>query len=281
MPQKLFLVLLLLAPASQAADFLFATHKLNVPQTKSLNALQALCGYASIEFDITYLASNNEAINKTTNRHINQMLCGAFYALDKCDFGDRIMTDAELENVVEMTAADILKTQQGWLNSGAKNCSATGSAFTVKIEPQYFGHYHGLEQIMIDDTEYPGGADSYYLRYLLLTPDGKRLEYHDLFLPGSDEKLQLPLAEAWNNREEVKKGNGFPKDEESDFPQTNNLFSYTNNLLFTAQGLMVHYQHYEIASFAEGDPQLVIPYEKLKGILKDKYLPLPNKTPAP
>lgn len=44
---------------------------------------------------------------------------------------------------------------------------------------------------------------------------------------------------------------------------------------------MFHYRHYEIASFAEGDPQLVIPYEKLKGILKDKYLSLPNETAAP
>ena len=65
---------------------------------------------------------------------------------------------------------------------------------------------------------------------ILLTPDGKRLEYHDLFLLGSAEKLQPLLVEAWNNREEVKKGNGFPKDEESDFPQTN----------ITAQGLMFH-----------------------------------------
>ena len=43
----------------------------------------------------------------------------------------------------------------------------------------------------------------------------------------------------------------------------------------------VYYQHYEIASFAEGDPQLVIPYDKLKGILKGKYLPLPNETAVP
>jgi len=74
MPHKLLLALLLLAPASHAADFLFATRKLNVPQTKSLNALQALCGYTSIEFDITYLASNNEAINKTTNSPLKNVI---------------------------------------------------------------------------------------------------------------------------------------------------------------------------------------------------------------
>ena len=65
MSQKLLLALLLLVPASQAADFLFATHKLNIPQTKSSKTLDAVCGNHLLDFDITYLASNNEAINKT------------------------------------------------------------------------------------------------------------------------------------------------------------------------------------------------------------------------
>jgi len=82
MPQKLLLALLLLAPASHAADFLFATHKLNVPETKSSKALDAVCGNNLLDFDIAYLASNNEAINRTTNYHINKMLCDAFHPFE-------------------------------------------------------------------------------------------------------------------------------------------------------------------------------------------------------
>jgi hypothetical protein len=275
MSQKLLLALLLLVPASQAADFLFATHKLNVLETESSKALDAVCGNHLLDFDINYLSSNNDAINKTTNYHINKMLCEAFHSFEKCDFGEQMMSDTVLEKIVEAVASSSLNTGLENLNHGDKNCGYAAVSFEVKAVPQYFGHYHGLEQIMIDFSEYQGGAHEIpSLRHLLLTPDGKRLEYDDLFLPDSAEKLQPLLVEAWNNREEIKMGNGFPKDEDSDFPQT-------NNLLFTAQGLMVHYQHYEIASFAEGDQQLVIPYEKLKGILKDKYLPLPNETAAP
>jgi hypothetical protein len=275
MPQKLLLALLLLAPASHAAGFLFATHKLNVPQTKSSKALDAVCGNHLLDFNIAYLASNNEAINKTTNYHINKMLCDAFHPFEECDFGEQMMSDTVLENTIEKVANSSLTTGLDNLNGGDKTCGYAAVSFEVKAVPQYFGHYHGLEQIMIDFSEYQGGAHEIpSLRHLLLTPDGKRLEYHDLFLPGSAEKLQPLLVEAWNNREEVKNGNGFLKDKDSDFPQP-------NNLLFTAQGLMFHYQHYEIASFAAGDPQLVIPYDKLKGILKDKYLLLPNETAAP
>jgi len=186
-----------------------------------------------------------------------------------------MMSDTVLENTIEKIANSSLTTGLENLNYGNKNCGYAAVSFEVKAVPQYFGHYHGLEQIMIDFSEYQGGAHEIpSLRHLLLTPDGKRLKYNDLFLPDSAEKLHPLLIEAWNNREEIKMGIGFPKDEESNLPQT-------DNLLFTAQGLMFHYQHYEIASFAEGDPQLVIPYDKLKGILKDKYLPLSNETPAP
>ena len=275
MLQKLLLALLLLAPISQGADFLFATRKLNIPQTKSSKALDAVCGNHLLDFDITYLASNNEAINKTTNYHINKMLCDAFHPFEECDFGEQMMSDTVLENTVEEVANNSLATGLDSLNGGNKTCGYAAVSFEVKAVPQYFGHYHGLEQIMIDFSEYQGGAHEIpSLRHLLLTPDGKRLKYDDLLFPDSAEKLQPLLLEAWNNREEVKLGNGYPKDEESDFPQT-------DNLLFTAQGLMFHYRHYKIASFAEGDPQLVIPYEKLKGILKDKYLSLPNETAAP
>ena len=44
------------------------------------------------------------------------------------------------------------------LNGGDKTCGYAAVSFEVKAVPQYFGHYHGLEQIMIDFSEYQGGA---------------------------------------------------------------------------------------------------------------------------
>lgn len=50
-------------------------------------------------------------------------------------------------------------------------------------------------------------------------------------------------------------------------------FQPSDNFAFTDQGLVVKYDAYAIAPYAAGLPELTIPYEQLKGILKPEYLP--------
>ncbi len=50
-------------------------------------------------------------------------------------------------------------------------------------------------------------------------------------------------------------------------------YSASDNVALTDLGLLVKYQPYEIAPYAWGEPELLIPYSKLDGILKPKYLP--------
>lgn len=50
-------------------------------------------------------------------------------------------------------------------------------------------------------------------------------------------------------------------------------FQATENVAITDSGLLLKYQPYEIAPYAAGMPQMLIPYESLKGILKSRYLP--------
>jgi hypothetical protein len=41
----------------------------------------------------------------------------------------------------------------------------------------------------------------------------------------------------------------------------------------TDTGIVVKYQPYEIAPYSSGQPELLIPYSELKGILRPEYLP--------
>lgn len=50
-------------------------------------------------------------------------------------------------------------------------------------------------------------------------------------------------------------------------------FQPTDNIAITDAGLLLKYQPYEIAPYAAGMPQMLIPYEALKGVLKRSYLP--------
>ncbi|WP_322994984.1 RsiV family protein [Castellaniella sp.] len=52
-------------------------------------------------------------------------------------------------------------------------------------------------------------------------------------------------------------------------------FATSDNVAITDQGVLVKYQSYEIAPYAWGQPELLIPYTQLQGILRPAYLP-PN-----
>jgi len=50
-------------------------------------------------------------------------------------------------------------------------------------------------------------------------------------------------------------------------------FQPSDNFAFTDQGLVVKYDSYEIAPYSSGQPEILIPYNQLKGIVRADYLP--------
>lgn len=49
-------------------------------------------------------------------------------------------------------------------------------------------------------------------------------------------------------------------------------FVTTDNIALTDKGITVKYQAYAIAAYAFGQPEFVVPYEQLKGIVKPEFL---------
>ncbi|WP_255474822.1 RsiV family protein [Pusillimonas sp. ANT_WB101] len=50
-------------------------------------------------------------------------------------------------------------------------------------------------------------------------------------------------------------------------------FQESTNYAFTDRGLLIKYDSYQIAPYSAGQPELVIPYDSLRGILKPEFLP--------
>lgn len=50
-------------------------------------------------------------------------------------------------------------------------------------------------------------------------------------------------------------------------------FVSSDNVALTDAGVVVKYQPYEIAPYSSGQPELLVPYASLKGILQPEYLP--------
>ncbi len=51
-------------------------------------------------------------------------------------------------------------------------------------------------------------------------------------------------------------------------------FQTSDNFAFTDQGIVVKYNTYELAPYSYGQPELLIPYEELNGVLKVDYMPV-------
>ncbi|WP_445114877.1 RsiV family protein [Acinetobacter sp. WZC-1] len=58
-------------------------------------------------------------------------------------------------------------------------------------------------------------------------------------------------------------------------------FHLSDNFTLDEKGLLLQYGEYDIAPYAAGLPSLVIPYDKLQGILKPEYLPETVKVAKP
>ena len=116
---------------------------------------------------------------------------------------------------------------------------------------------------------YTGGAHgSYFTEYHLFDPASERpLTITDFLKNTSDTTALKTIAQAsgvWLN------GKGEPSFLESDEVP---FFLNWDNFYFNKQGMVFKYQIYEVASYAEGSFDLLMPFEKLRGVLKTDYLP--------
>lgn len=117
-------------------------------------------------------------------------------------------------------------------------------------------------------TAYTGGAHPLSSRkYINLSKEGKRINSLDFFI--SDERK---LTEIANNQ--FRAQHNIPPNQnlsDAGFSFENDQFSLPEQFGFSSNGMIFYYNSYEIASYAQGPTELVIPYSALEGIFK--FLP--------
>ena len=118
--------------------------------------------------------------------------------------------------------------------------------------------------IEIDHYTYTGGAHGYQgLRSLLFDPNsGTSISIADLF---SDTdaftafaekkfraKYKIPINQSINS---------------TGLMFENEIFSLPQNIFYTDQGLLLYYNSYEVASYAEGTKEILLPYKEVANYL--------------
>lgn len=121
--------------------------------------------------------------------------------------------------------------------------------------------------IKIDHYTYTGGAHGYQgFRSLLFNPDtGKTIFNKDLFL--NEQEFKAFAEKEFRNKYQIP--------EKSNINATglmfeNDKFQLPQNIFFTDGGLLLYYNSYEAASYADGPKELLFSYDKVNRYLKIK-----------
>jgi hypothetical protein len=113
-------------------------------------------------------------------------------------------------------------------------------------------------------TDYMGGAhgmQNYHYKNFDIRKS-KKLELADIF--GNMDDFYTVAEAAFNEKYQSDRDAGI-------FWFTNNKYELPQEYGFDSKAFILHYNAYEIASYAQGNITIEIPYSKLKGLLKSNW----------
>jgi hypothetical protein len=134
----------------------------------------------------------------------------------------------------------------------------------AKIEGSVKYQSDAILNIEIDHYTYTGGAHGYQgLRSLLFDPStGKSVSNNQLF---NDKNAFVAFAE-----EKFRAKYKIPENQSinsTGLKFEDDKFSLPQNIFYTDKGLLLYYNSYEAASYAEGPKELLLPYSEINDFL--------------
>ncbi len=164
--------------------------------------------------------------------------------------------DGSIEGLADAFLADAsdmaMSPEQGWeLNATVKQQRNANGLLTLSMESyEYTGGAHGQPNVG-------------YYHWDLKQQQWLALE--DLLVPGQQ-------AAFWSLAEQAHTqwldSQALDETFRESWP-----FEKTDDAFFNDQGMVLQYNVYHIAPYAMGQPTLVLPYDKLEGIVRETYLP--------
>ena len=208
------------------------------------------------EIEVKYLKTNHPWINDITNQRINTLVVNS-----KPSESAPITTKAT-PAAVKSALDDFVASQ---LNELPRD---SVFAYSLIVTPEYIGHINDFETFEISSYVFTGGAHGMpYSEYLVFDQKTKKqLKLVDMLQSGKKSQFKALAYNAY--KDWVKTVDEDIKNYEKNWP-----FTLSDNVTLTDKGVDIRYQHYAIGPYAYGMPVLSIPYNKLGGIIKPRFIP--------
>ncbi|WP_296190401.1 MULTISPECIES: RsiV family protein [unclassified Psychrobacter] len=207
------------------------------------------------EIEVKYLKTNHPWINTLTNARINHLVVNskptASAPITKTSSPAEIK--AAIDGFVSAQFADLPKDSI--------------FVYSLMVTPEYLGHVNDFELFEINSYVFTGGAHGMpYSEYLIFDQQTKKqIQLADMLQPNKKSRFKALAYYAYKDWVKT-------VDEDSASYEKNWPFTLSDNVTLTDKGIDIRYQHYAISPYAYGMPVLSIPYSKLNGIIKPRFI---------
>ncbi|CAN5530761.1 DUF3298 and DUF4163 domain-containing protein [soil metagenome] len=181
----------------------------------------------------------------------------------------------------------LTKALNGEVEEKVISIEAAGNEFVTEFNefkaetPDNFGRWYrsvGVEvmifndsllSLQISDETYSGGAHgSYATTFLNLNPSsGDTLSLSDFLKPGYEQSLTKIGEQIFRETRELADTASL---EFNGFEFGDNQFGLNSNYGFRKEGIVFFYNSYEVAPYAMGPTEVVIPYERIRDWMKSR-----------
>ena len=151
--------------------------------------------------------------------------------------------------------------------------SGSQSPFHVSVTGSVLLNKPGLLTVRMDAHLDCGGAHGLDpIRVFVFNSNtGSRLKLADIFVPRSDGRLSTLIERAFRRKHKLSDRDPLDKPK-GDFPGlTEKRLSSTENFALGDKGIIFVYHEYEIACYAFGSSEILVPWGELQPILKEDF----------
>ncbi len=185
--------------------------------------------------------STDESLNSVVNTTLANLIAGEEAPIRTKDLRKVIVTSVKTrllnykKQAVDTT--EIAEMPDAW-------------ALEIRYTTEVLHNANGLLSLATQYYAYTGGAHGNYETVLhnFDVSKGKQLTYESLFSPDNNDQLLQLLKSAASEYENIHP---------------------TKNIALTKEGILFDYPPYEIASYAEGEIEVILPYKEVEPLLTE------------
>ncbi|MCU5782097.1 hypothetical protein MA04_01397 [Alcanivorax balearicus MACL04] len=174
----------------------------------------------------------------------------------------------QLSNGADDGASSFAAVADGFLSDAREAAEVESMGWELNSKVSLLGERAGLVTLQLDSYEITGGAHGMPVVQLLNWDrrEQRRATLQDVLQPGQEDAFWKAAAEV--HQQWLANDIEADKDFRDTWP-----FLQTGDFHITDQGVALLYNVYSIAPYAMGQPELTVPWNKLDGLIRERYLP--------